>query len=256
MLLDQWVAFGTIVRKERIRILRIWTQTLLPPVITQTLYFLIFGKFIGGQLRAIHGVAYMDFIIPGLVMMAVINNSFSNVVSSFFSSKFQRNIEELLVSPTSNEVMVAGFISGGLMRGLLVGTFVFFVSCFFSPPHIYHAGIILLFSLLTSVLFSLGGLLNGIFAKNFDDVAFFPNFILTPLTYLGGVFYSIESLPEAGRQLAKLNPIVYIVDGFRYGFLGFSDYNIFFSALLLAALTVVLLFVALFLLKKGTGIKN
>ena len=253
---DQWIAFQTIVRKERIRIMRIWTQTLLPPVITQTLYFLIFGKFIGSQLNTIHGVAYMDFIIPGLVMMAVINNSFSNVVSSFFSSKFQRNIEELLVSPTSNEVIVAGFVTGGLMRGLTVGLIVFFVSCLFSRPSISHLGVVVLFSLLTSVLFSLGGLLNGIFAKNFDDVAFFPNFILIPLTYLGGIFYSIESLPDIWRHTAKLNPIVYIVDGFRYGFLGFSDYNIFFNILFLVLLTIVLLFVNLILLKKGIGIKN
>src|SRR3989338_5536573 len=180
-----WVAYKTIVRKEVVRFLRIWMQTLLPPVITQSLYFIIFGKFIGSQIGNIQGVSYMAFIIPGLVMMAVINNAYSNVVSSFFGSKFQRNVEELLVSPTPHWVIVAGYVTGGTLRGILVGIVVFMVSVFFTHPVIHNFGIILFFIILTAMLFSLGGFLNGLFARNFDEIAIFPTFILTPLTYLG-----------------------------------------------------------------------
>jgi ABC-2 type transport system permease protein len=252
---QHYISLMTIVRKEVVRFFRIWTQTLLPSVITQSLYFLIFGKFIGHQIGDIQGIDYMSFIVPGLIMMAIINNSFANVVSSFFSSKFQRNVEELLVSSTPNWVILAGYTIGGVLRGVIVGLLVFGVSVFFTHPKIYQLGLILLFIFLTSVLFSLGGFLNAIFAKKFDDVAIFPTFVLTPLTYLGGVFYSIHSLPMFWRHVSQFNPILYMVDGFRYGFHGISDVNVLISISLLVVMIVILVFVNLRLLNKGTGLK-
>ncbi len=251
-----WIAFKTILRKEVVRFLRIWSQTLLPPVITQSLYFIIFGGFIGSQIPDINGVSYMSFIVPGLVMMAVINSSFTNVVSSFFGSKFQKNIEELLVSPTPNWIIVAGYVGGGVLRGLLVGAIVFLVSLFFINPLIHNIWLILLFVILTSVLFALGGLINAIFAKKFDDTMIFPTFILTPLTYFGGVFYSIDRLPAVWQNVSKLNPILYMVDGFRYGFFGFADVNIWVSVSILVGLTIVLASFSERLLRKGIGMKN
>jgi len=253
---ETFVAYQTILRKEIIRFLRIWMQTLLPPMITQSLYFVIFGTFIGSQIRDIQGVSYMAFIVPGLVMMAVINSSFSNVVSSFFGAKFQRNIEELMVSPTPSWVVIAGFISGGMARGLLVGLVVFGVSVFFTQPVISHFFIILMFIVLTSLVFSLGGLINGIFGRKFDDISIFPTFVLTPLTYLGGVFYSIKDLPEFWQAVSRLNPILYMVDGFRYGFYGISDVSIWISASILVFFTVLLIGINLFLLRKGIGLKS
>lgn len=253
---DQYIAYATIVRKEVTRVLRIWPQTLFPPVITQTLYFLIFGKFIGSQINDIHGISYMAFIIPGLVMMSVINNSFMNVVSSFFSSKFQRSIEELLVSSTSNWVIIAGYVTGGVVRGIIIGFLVFLVSILFTRPEIYHIGIIFVFILLTAIVFALGGLLNAIFAKKFDDISIFPTFILTPLIYLGGVFYSIENLPPFWRMLSKFNPVLYMVNGFRYGFYGFSDVNVFISFMILVIFAVILTTVNLILMARGTGLKT
>ena len=250
-----WVAYKTIVRKEVVRFLRIWMQTLLPPVITQSLYFIIFGKFIGSQIGNIQGVSYMAFIIPGLVMMAVINNAYSNVVSSFFGSKFQRNVEELLVSPTPHWVIVAGYVTGGTLRGILVGIVVFMVSVFFTHPVIHNFGIILFFIILTAMLFSLGGFLNGLFARNFDEIAIFPTFILTPLTYLGGVFYSIHNLPQSWQNVSLLNPILYMVNGFRFGFYCFSDVSVLLSMAILICFIVVLAGLNLYLLKKGTGLK-
>ena len=253
---DNFIALMTIVRKEVVRFMRIWSQTLLPPAITQTLYFVIFGKFIGSQIGNIHGISYMAFIVPGLVMMAVINNSFANVVSSFFGSKFQRNVEELLVSPTPNWVIVAGYVAGGVLRGITVGIIVFCVSIFFTHPIISHFWIIVLFVILTTIVFSLGGFLNGMMAKKFDDVSIFPIFVLTPLTYLGGVFYSIHSLPQAWQHLSKLNPILYMVDGFRFGFYGISDVNIGISALILISFIVILTLINLYMLNKGIGLKT
>ena len=251
-----FISYFTIVRKEVIRFLRIWPQTLFPPVITQTLYFLIFGKFIGSQIRDIDGLNYMAFIVPGLVMMAVINNSFMNVVSSFFSSKFQRSIEELLVSPASNIVIIAGYVSGGALRGMLVGLLVFCVSFFYVHPVIYNAGLIAFFIIITSIVFALGGLLNGILAKKFDDISIFPTFVLTPLIYLGGVFYSINSLPIFWRMISKFNPVLYMINGFRYGFYGVSDVNVNISILILLVFAGVLTGVNIFLLRKGIGLKN
>ncbi len=253
---EQVIAFQTIVRREITRFTRIWTQTLLPPVITQTLYFVIFGKFIGKRIGNIHGVSYMAFIVPGLVMMAVINSAFANVVSSFFSAKFQKSIEEILVSPTSNVSILSGYVAGGVIRGILVGFIVFGVSVFFTRPTIHHIGVILLFIILTSIVFSLAGFTNAIFAKKFDDVSIFPTFVLTPLTYLGGVFYSIHSLPEAWQKISMLNPILYMVNGFRYGFYGFSDVGVGGSIAFLIGLTAILTYTNYYLLKKGTGLKN
>ena len=252
----QLIALQTLVRKEIMRILRIWTQTLLPPLVTQSLYFIIFGKFIGSQVGAINGVSYMSFIVPGLVMMAVINSSYSNVVSSFFGAKFQRNIEEMLVSPMQEWVIVSGYMIAGILRGVVVGFLVFLISCFFTHPTIHHFGIVLLFTILSSAVFSLAGMINGIFAKNFDEVAIFQNFVLVPLIYLGGVFYSILNLPVFWQNASKLNPLLYMVDGFRYGFFGFSDVSVTFSAGLLIILTIILWQLNIWLLKRGIGIKN
>lgn len=250
------IAFQTIVRKEVTRFLRIWSQTLLPPVITQSLYFIIFGAFIGSQVADINGISYMAFIIPGLVMMGVINSSFMNVVSSFYSSKFMKNYEEFMVSPASNSAIIFGYVIGGALRGLIVGILVFTVSILFIRPEISHLGLILLFIILTSIVFALGGLINGIFARSFDDISIFPTFILTPLTYFGGVFYSIHNLPAFWQTVSKFNPILYMVDGFRYGFYGFSDIPVIYSLSMLVGFTVILYGICVYLLNKGTGLKN
>ena len=252
----QFISLKTILRKETTRIMRIWTQTLLPPLVTQSLYFLIFGKFIGSQVAAINGVSYMAFIVPGLVMMAVISSAYGNVVSSFFGAKFQRNIEEVLVSPTPEWVIILGYTMGGILRGFLVGFLVFLISLLFAHPMIHNFFIILFFTIITCSMFSLAALINGIFAKNFDEVAFFQNFILTPLIYLGGVFYSIHSLPAVWQKISWFNPLVYMINGFRYGFFGFSDVPVGTCALILIALTIILAAANLILLKKGIGIKS
>jgi len=252
----QFISLKTIVRKEITRVMRIWTQTLLPPLITQSLYFLIFGKFIGAQVAAIHGVSYMAFIVPGLVMMAVVSSAYGNVVSSFYGAKFQRNIEEILVSPTPEWVIVAGYTIGGLLRGVVVGILVFVVSLLFVHPVVHNFWIVAFFTVFTSISFSLAALINGMFARNFDEVAFFQNFILTPLIYLGGVFYSVHSLPPFWQTVSWYNPLVYMINGFRFGFFGFSDVPVGLCALLLMALTIVLAGINLILLKKGTGIKS
>lgn len=255
-LAGNWVAFSTIVRKEVVRFFRIWSQTLLPPVINQVLYFIIFGTFIGSRVGDIGGVPYMAFIVPGLVMMAVINSAFSNVVSSFFGSKFQRNIEELMVSPTPNWVIVGGYVIGGMLRGVLVGLIVLVISIFFTLPVITYPFIVLLFITLTSLVFALGGLTNAIFATKFDDVSVFTTFVLTPLSYLGGVFYSIKSLPDPWQTVALANPILYLIDGFRYGFYGVSDVSIYTSLSVLLVMTAALIWYNLYLLNRGIGMRN
>lgn len=254
--MNKGVAYYTIVRKEVVRFMRIWSQTLLPPLITQSLYFIIFGTFIGSQVRDINGVSYMAFIVPGLVMMAVINSSFQNVVGSFFSTKFMHNVDELLVSPTPSWIVVAGYVTGGALRGLLVGLIVFGVSIFFTQPVIHNMAIITLFIVLTSIVFSLGGFVNALFAKKFDDISIFPTFILIPLIYFGGVFYSIQDLPEIWQSISRFNPILYMVDGFRYGFHGFSDVNLSLSVAILIGFTMLLTMVSLYLMKKGIGLKD
>lgn len=253
---ENFVAFYTLVRKEVVRFIRIWTQTLLPPVINQSLYFIIFGTFIGSQISNVHGVSYMTFIVPGLIMMAVITSAYTNVSSSFFGSKFQRNIEELMVSPAPRWVIIGGYAGGGVLRGILVGLIVFAVSALFTHPVIFNLGIVILFIVLTSLLFSLGGLINGIFATKFDDVTIFPTFILTPLTYFGGVFYSIKSLPQIWQYISWFNPIVYMIDGFRYGFFGISDSNIFVSMGILISFTLIAIFISSYLLKRGIGLRS
>lgn len=255
MMQRNWISFTSIARKEMIRIFRIWIQTLVPPVITMTLYFIIFGSFIGTQLGDIAGYDYMAFIAPGLIMMAIITNSYSNTVSSFFSTKFQRNIEELLVSPTPDWVMVLGYVSGGMTRGLCVGMLVSLVSLVFVRLPLFNVAFIALFALLTSFVFSLAGMINGIFANKFDDISIIPTFVITPLTYLGGVFYSISLLPDFWQTLSKANPVVYMISGFRYGFLGISDINVWMGLAMLVLFSVLLFVITLYLLKKGIGIR-
>jgi ABC-2 type transport system permease protein len=251
-----WISLTSIARKEMIRIFRIWVQTLVPPVITMTLYFVIFGSFIGSQLGDIGGYDYMAFIAPGLIMMSIITNSYSNTVSSFFSTKFQRNIEELLVSPTPNWVMILGYLSGGMTRGISVGLLVSMVSLFFVRLPLFNIPFVVLFALLTSFVFSLAGMINGIFAKKFDDISIMPTFVITPLTYLGGVFYSISLLPEFWQTLSRANPVVYMIGGFRYGFLGISDINVWVGLGMLVLFSVLLFSFTLYLLRKGTGVRE
>lgn len=251
-----FIAVYTIARKEVVRFLRIWPQTLFPPIITQSLYFLIFGKFIGSQIDAINEVSYMGFIVPGLVMMSVINNSFVNVAGSFFSSKFQHSIEELLVSPVPNWVIIVGYTVGGMLRGILVGILVFFVSVFFVAPEVRHPILVSTFVLITSIVFAMGGLMNGILAKKFDDVSIVPTFVLTPMVYLGGVFYSIENLNQPWQVLSKFNPVLYMVNGFRYGFYGVSDVSVSMSLIILVIFMLSLGYLNNRLLKTGRGLKS
>ena len=250
------ISLGTIVRKEVTRFLRIWSQTLLPSVVTMTLYFIIFGHFIGSRIQGINGFSYINFIVPGIIMMAVITNSYANVVSSFFSAKFQKSIEEILVSPTPAWAIIVGYCLGGIARGLAVGLLVSLVALFFTKLVIHSYLIIILFFLLTTIVFSLMGFLNGIFAKKFDDVSIVPTFILTPLTYLGGVFYSVQLLPPLWQKISLLNPILYMVNGFRYGFLGYSDIPVYIGLLILTVLMIVLFWVNLVLMKKGVGLRH
>jgi ABC-2 type transport system permease protein len=251
------ISFYTIIRKDVIRIFRIWPQTFLPSVITSVLYFLIFGAFLGSRIGNIDGASYIDFVIPGLVMLAVVTNSFSNVATTFFVSKFfARNIDEILVSPTPPWVIVAGYVGGGMVRGILVGILVFLVSLFFGQLAIHSFAVIAGFLVLTSLIFSLGGLVNGIYAKSFDGVTIIPTFMLTPLVYLGGVFYSVNILPQFWQMITHANPIFYIINGFRYGFLGFADVSIATSAGVLLGLTAVLVVINLYLLRRGLGLRQ
>jgi ABC-2 type transport system permease protein len=251
-----FIALNSIVRKEVIRIFRIWVQTLVPPVITITLYFIIFGSFIGARLDPISGFGYMAFIAPGLIMMSIISNSYINTVSSFFSTKFQRNVEELLVSPTPNWVIVLGYVTGGMVRGLTVGALVMIVSLLFVRLHVHSFGWVVTFGLLTSFVFSLAGMINGILAKKFDDISIVPTFIITPLTYLGGVFYAIGLLPPFWQLVSKINPIVYMVDGFRFGFLGIADIGAPVGLFMLLVFGAVLFGCNLYLLRRGTGLRS
>lgn len=250
------VALRTLVKREIVRFMRIWSQTLLPPAITMSLYFIIFGKFIGSQLNQINGFDYIQFIVPGLVMMSVMTNAYANTSSSFFLTKFNKSIEEMLVSPMPNLIILLGFMVGGTIRGLLVGMIVLLVSLFFTAIPMHHIGIVITMAILAAMVFSLGGLINAIFAKRFDDIAFVPTFILTPLTYLGGIFYSIHQLPPFWQQVSLFNPILNIVDTFRFGLLGVSDVNVFLGFLLVVIFFISLFCWALYLLNNGTGIKN
>jgi ABC-2 type transport system permease protein len=252
----KWIAFQTIVTKEVRRFLRIWVQSLVPPVITIALYFVIFGNLVGSRIGSMGGYTYMEFIVPGLIMMAVVNNSYANVVSSFFSQKFQRSIEELLVSPVPNYVILLGFVTGGIARGLCVGFIATLISLFFSGVYMHNLFITILVVLLASTVFSLGGFINAIFARNFDDISIVPTFILQPLIYLGGVFYSVDLLPGVWKTVSHFNPIFYMINAFRYGVLGVSDADIGLSLGLLAAFTAALFAYSLVLLHKGKGLRN
>ena len=250
-----WVSYYTIVRKEVARMLRIWTQTFLPSVITTLLYFVIFGKFIGSQIAPIDGVPYMQFIIPGLVMMSVIMQSFMSSAFTFYMAKFMKTLEEVMVSPTPYLVVILGHVSAAVIRGMITAIIILFVAFFFIPFQIYSIPITLAFIFLSSLLFALAGLVNGVFANSFDAVQIFPTFVLTPLTYLGGVFYSIHLLPPLWQYVSYANPIVYMINGFRYGLLGVSDTNIGLSFGVLLSLVVILIGVNWYIFKSGRGLR-
>lgn len=251
-----FTALKSLAIKETNRYMRIWVQTLVPSVITTSLYFIIFGKMIGGRIGDMGGFSYMEFIVPGLIMMSAITSSYANVSSSFFSQKFQKNIEELLVAPVPTNVIILGFIAGGVGRGIIVGTLVTIVSLLFVPLHVHSWFIVVITILMTTVLFSLAGLLNGVFAKSYDDVSIVPTFVLQPLTYLGGVFYAISMLPPFWQGISKINPIVYMISGFRYGFLGKTDVPILVSMSILVAFIIVLYSIVWYLINKGKGLRS
>ena len=250
------IGLQTIVRREYGRIIRIWGQTLVPPAVTATLYFVIFGSLIGRRIGPMGGYDYMQYIAPGLIMMAVISNSYGNVVSSFFGAKFGKHIEELLVAPLPNWLIVLGYVSGGVMRGLLVGVVVTLVTLFFTRVPVAHPILIIGSVLLTSIVFALGGFFNAIFAKNFDQISWFPTFVLTPLIYLGGVFYSVSLLPAWAERLSYVNPILYMVNAFRHGFLGTSDVDPGIAFLIMSAFAVVMFTIVVLLMNRGTGIRE
>lgn len=251
-----WVGIKTLMRKEVTRIIRIWSQTLLPPAITMTLYFVIFGNLIGSRIGEMGGFDYMSFIVPGLVMMAVITSSYGNMVSSFFGAKFAKHVEELLISPMPNWAILAGYVSGSLFRGLAVGLIVTLISLFFTDIQMHNVWIILSTVVLTSVVFSLGGFINAAFAKKFDDIAIIPTFVLTPLTYLGGVFYSISLLPDFWQKVSLINPVLYMVNTFRYGFLGVSDINVGVAYAIIISFVLILGFISWYILHKGIGLRT
>jgi len=250
-----YIALKTLLYREINRFMRIWSQTLLPPAITMALYFLIFGKFIGSQINDIQHYAYIQYIVPGLVMMSIMTSAYANTASSFFLTKFNKSIEEMLVSPMSNLITLLGFMLGGTIRGLLVGIIVLIISFLFTHVPMFHPIIVLMMAILASTVFSLGGFINAIYAKRFDDISFIPTFVLTPLTYLGGVFYSLNQLPHFWRTLSIFNPVFDIVDTFRYGLLGINDLNIYFGFGLVTGLFFILFLWAWLLLQRGTGIK-
>lgn len=257
---NQWqinfVAYKTILIKEILRFMRIWIQTILPPAITMGLYFIIFGELIGSQLADVKGMSYMDFIVPGIILMSVIANSYSNVVSSFFSTKYQRYVEELLISPVSNWVIIMGYVSGGIARGLVVGFVVTLVSMYFTELKVTHWLFSMLVVVLTAMLFSLAGFINAVYARSFDDISIIPTFVLTPLTYLGGVFYSVEMLPGFWQQLALINPILHMVNAFRFGLQGITDVGMFGAMTIIVLFIVALMAYSIYLMQKGVGIKH
>jgi ABC-2 type transport system permease protein len=250
-----YISVGTIVHKEITRFMRVWTQTLIPPIITTALYFIIFGNFIGSQIAGVGGLTYMQFIVPGLVMMAIINGSYMNTVSSFYFAKFQRSLEEILVSPMPIWGVVLGFVLGGMARGLLIGIIVLGCSLFFTTLPVASVTAVLVFALLTSILFSLAGLITAVYAKNFDGISIIPNFVLTPLTYLGGVFYSVSLLPTFWKTVSLFNPILYMVNGFRYGLIGVTDVSLYKAFLVLLVTITVLFFWVSYLFKTGKGVR-
>lgn len=250
------VAYYTMLRNEFVRIMRIWSQTLLPPVVTTSLYFVVFGKFIGSQLAPIHGFAYIQFIVPGLIMMSVITSSYMNTVSTFYFAKWTKTLDEISVSPMPAWVVILGFVSGGVLRGLIVGVLVALVSLFFTHLVIYNVAALILAVVLTSIVFSLAGLINGVFAKGFDGISIVPTFVLTPLTYLGGIFYSIQQFNPFWQKVSLFNPILYMVNAFRWGFLGVSDISVGTCFAVLLGCMAVFIGVLVWLFKKGIGVKN
>ena len=253
---ENLAAFKTLLTKEVLRFARIWIQTILPAMITTALYFVIFGNLIGSKIGDMAGFRYVDYIVPGLILMSVITNSYANTVSSFYSAKFQRNIEEMLVSPMSNTVILLGFIGGGVVRGMSVGLGVTIVALLFTRFQLHSVWVAVSIALLTAVLFSIGGILNAIYAKSFDDISIVPTFVLTPLTYLGGIFYTIHMLPAFWQKVSLFNPILYMINAFRYGILGVSDINVLYSYLIILAFIAGLFGFGLYLLNKGYGIRS
>jgi ABC-2 type transport system permease protein len=253
---ETWIAFCTLLTREIRRFTRIWLQTLLPPAITMGLYFVIFGTLIGSRIGNMQGYNYMQFVVPGLIMMSVITNAYSNVVSSFFGNKFQHSIEEQLVAPIPNWVILLGYVAGGVARGICVGVIVTLLSLFFTQLHIQHWFTMISVVLLTSILFSLAGLINAVHAKSFDDISIIPTFVLTPLTYLGGVFYSIDLLPSFWQSVSHINPILYMVNAFRYGVLGITDVNIAFSIGMIVFFIVAAFIYSMYLLNSGKGLRS
>lgn len=253
---EQWVALVTILRKEVKRYLRIWTQTLLPSAITMSLYFVIFGSLIGSRIGDMGGFTYMQFVVPGLIMMAIVTNSYSNVVSSFFGSKFNHSVEELLVSPTPNYIILLGYVIGGVSRGLLVAVIVTLVSLFFTDLHMHSFAVVVIIVLMTSILFALAGFINAVYANNFDDISIIPTFVLTPLIYLGGVFYSMDLLPDFWAAVSKLNPLVYVVNAFRFGVLGVSDVSLSVAFGMIAVFTVAAWCYSMHLLNTGKRLRQ
>ena len=252
-----WISFYTIVRKDTLRMFRIWPQTFLPSLVTSSLYFLIFGAFLGSKIGLVHGVPYISFVVPGLVMLAVVTNAYSNTSFVMFSSKFfGRNIDEILVSPTPPWVLVTGFVTGGLLRGGIIGVLVLIVSLFFTHLVIYNLFVIVVFLILTSLVFSLAGLVNGVYAKSIDGINIVPTFVLTPLVYLGGVFYSAQALPGFWGTLTKFDPVFYVINGFRYGFLGIADVSIWLSVSVLGVFSLLFLAIAWYLIKTGLGLRQ
>lgn len=252
-----WNAYATIVNKEVTHIFRIWGQTILPPVVIALLYFTVFGKILGERVGEVHGVPYIQFVVPGFLMFAVIMNSFTNTSTSFFSAKFMsRNIDELLVSPTPPWAIIAGFVTGGVVRGLVVGCFVALVSLVYVFPPVHHAFVILFFIVLSSALFALAGLVNGVYGTSFESISIIPTFIITPTVYLAGVFYSVHQLPPFFQQITYINPIFYLINGFRYGFLGVSDVPLSVSIVVLLALIAILIAIAMYLIRNGLGLKQ
>ncbi len=251
-----FIALHTIAHREVVRILRIWAQTLVPPAITMTLYFLIFGNLVGRRIGDMGGFTYMDFIVPGLVMMSIIQNAYGNISSSFFGAKFGRHVEELLVSPMPNWVILGGYVAGGVLRGLMVGVIVLIIAMFFTPVRVPHPFVMLSTVLLGATIFSLAGFVNAVYARKFDDIAIIPTFILTPLTYLGGVFYSIALLPSWAQTMTHLNPIFYMVNSFRYGLLDRSDVPLWVAYSVMLFFVFALTWLSLRLLAKGVGLRS
>lgn len=253
---EQYVAFMTILRKEISRYLRIWTQTLLPSAITMSLYFVIFGSLIGSRIGEMGGFTYMQFVVPGLIMMAIVTNSYSNVVASFFGSKFNHSVEELLVSPVPNYIILMGYVMGGVTRGILVAIVVTLVSLLFTSLHVHNYLVVVVIVLMTSTLFALAGFINAVYANSFDDISIIPTFVLTPLIYLGGVFYSMDLLPEFWANVSKLNPLVYVVNAFRYGVLGVSDVSLGFALGMIALFTAIAFSYSMHLLNTGKRLRQ